>query len=305
MTYLIGADPEFFVEHEGTILPAVNMVEGTKYDPFACMNGAMQVDGVALEFNIDPASSEDEFVENIISVRDQTLNAAVERTGRMLTISKKVFHDFTLPVLRELPRENTILGCEPDYDSNGIKRSTSESVARGMRCTGGHIHIGYGENLSTEEDSADFFDACAVARFMSKIVEQHYNIMMWQKLLNEPQGRDKIVSYFESENNRKMLYGHDGAFRPKSYGLEYRGMSSHWINSEETIRWVYRRTQLVMQLLDEGMHLDEKLSHLLDHAAPYTPHHIYDLTYHSDMCYSRVVSYNDTLKQIDERLAIF
>ena len=75
---LVGADPELFMKNPNTnaFVSAHDRVPGTKYEPFKVPNGAIQVDGTALEFNIDPAHSVEEFVANIKSVK-QTLESYV------------------------------------------------------------------------------------------------------------------------------------------------------------------------------------------------------------------------------------
>ena len=68
----IGADPEIFVTNkDGRFRSAHGLVPGTKTEPFRVNNGAVQVDGMALEFNIDPVETEDDFVTNITSVMQQ------------------------------------------------------------------------------------------------------------------------------------------------------------------------------------------------------------------------------------------
>src|SRR4051812_48593109 len=72
MKILLGADPELFMRNPNGnhFVSAHDKVPGTKYEPFKVPHGAIQVDGTALEFNIDPAASCDEFVRNIASVRN-------------------------------------------------------------------------------------------------------------------------------------------------------------------------------------------------------------------------------------------
>lgn len=252
----VGADPEFFVENNGSIIPAVNMVAGTKYDPLACIKGAMQVDGLALEFNIDPATSEDEFVEHIVTVRDQTLNAAKANSGLDLVISKAVGHRFGMDTLRNLPREATILGCEFDYQMNGSRNNTSEAQALDYRCTGGHVHIGWGEDMDVEEGSGHFIDTCGIAKLCWYLLEKPLRLKMYFDVLSESNRRDAIKAAHADEL-RQRLYGCRGAFRPKSYGMEYRGLSNTWIHEERYIRYVYRRVQVIMDMVQEGILDDE------------------------------------------------
>jgi hypothetical protein len=71
MDLLIGADPEVFVSQAGKFMSAYGLIPGTKQEPHAVDNGAVQVDGMALEFNIDPSASSEAFVYNIKSVLAQ------------------------------------------------------------------------------------------------------------------------------------------------------------------------------------------------------------------------------------------
>src|SRR3546814_12280247 len=68
MQILVGCDPEIFMFKNGVPVSAHNAVPGTKYDPYKVKNGAVQVDGMALEFNIDPSHTEEEFVSSVQSV---------------------------------------------------------------------------------------------------------------------------------------------------------------------------------------------------------------------------------------------
>ena len=54
---LVGCDPEVFVAKGGKFISAHGMIPGTKKAPHKVERGAVQVDGMALEFNIDPAAS--------------------------------------------------------------------------------------------------------------------------------------------------------------------------------------------------------------------------------------------------------
>ena len=65
---LIGCDPELFVTKDGKPRSAFGLVPGTKESPFKVKKGAIQVDGMALEFNIDPAKTEHQFVTNVATV---------------------------------------------------------------------------------------------------------------------------------------------------------------------------------------------------------------------------------------------
>ena len=51
----VGADPELFVKKGRSFQSAYGMIPGTKQKPKKVIKGAVQVDGMALEFNIDRA----------------------------------------------------------------------------------------------------------------------------------------------------------------------------------------------------------------------------------------------------------
>jgi hypothetical protein len=70
-TYTIGADPEVFVGKNNSFVSAHGLVQGTKEAPSPVYKGAVQVDGLALEYNIDPASTPEEFEDNILTVQSQ------------------------------------------------------------------------------------------------------------------------------------------------------------------------------------------------------------------------------------------
>ena len=65
---LVGADPEVFVQQQGIFRSAYNLIKGDKKNPQRVNKGAVQVDGMALEFNIEPAANADEFLVNIDTV---------------------------------------------------------------------------------------------------------------------------------------------------------------------------------------------------------------------------------------------
>ena len=109
---LIGCDPELFVvdAKKDTPRSAFGLVPGTKASPFKVPKGAIQVDGMALEFNIDPAKTEDEFVENIQTVL-QTLREKVPSKYKFL-IEPSV--NFNGNHMKAQPEEAKELGCECD-----------------------------------------------------------------------------------------------------------------------------------------------------------------------------------------------
>jgi hypothetical protein len=209
------------------------MIQGTKQNPFKVPGGAVQVDGLALEFNITPAATKKEFVGNIKQVYAHLqhmvpgYNLAIEPTA----VFEKGYFD-------SLPDEAKELGCEPDF--NGWKRSINPrpEVSEPFRTAGGHIHIGW-RGPGTDNDLADisdpnhFDDCCAIAQQLD------YFLGIWSLLLDK-------------DSKRRVLYGKAGCFRPKEYGVEYRTLSNFWIKNEDVMGWAYDQTVLAMKKAEEG-----------------------------------------------------
>lgn len=227
---LVGADPELFMQNpiSGAFVSASDFsclarIPGTKHEPFKVPYGAVQIDGTALEFNIDPAKTVDEFVGYIRSVR------------KTLTEMVPGYNVLAVPVARfdptyfkfEVPTSAQELGCNPDY--NGWSEDMNprpDSAGEPMRTASGHLHIGWTEGADVE-DKDHFLYCCKVARQLD------YYLGM-SSLLWDP------------DNTRRTLYGKAGAFRPKSYGMEYRVLSNKWLDSEPLMRWVYNTVQCAM-----------------------------------------------------------
>ncbi|CAN5950618.1 unnamed protein product [Sphagnum jensenii] len=112
---LLGADPELFMKNpnDGSFVSAHGLVPGTKHKPFKVPFGAVQIDGTALEFNIDPAGTVDEFVHNIQTVK-QTISSYVPGynvVAEPVALYDKEYFDW------EVPGTAKELGCDPDYNA--------------------------------------------------------------------------------------------------------------------------------------------------------------------------------------------
>ncbi len=60
--FTFGCDPELFViNDEGVFVSAEGLIPGDKQNPYKVPGGAIQVDGMAAEFNIDPVTNYADF----------------------------------------------------------------------------------------------------------------------------------------------------------------------------------------------------------------------------------------------------
>ena len=71
--------------------------------------------------------------------------------------------------------------------------------------------------------------------------------------------------FWDEEDGRRAMYGKAGAYRVKSYGVEYRSLSNAWVGDEGLMRIVYRNTAMaVKQLLDGKSVADRYGKHIRD-----------------------------------------
>lgn len=223
MDILVGADPELFVRDKktGKLVSGYGMVEGTKDNPQPVEGGAVQVDGMALEFNIEPAANEEDFVDRIFGVKDQ-LQAMI---GDNYELVATPVAEFGKRYINAQPEEARILGCDPDFNAYTGKPNETPDVETPFRTASGHIHVGWTEGVDPMHP--EHFEACCMfARQMDMFLGlQSY---AWSDV--------------DIEMKRRNLYGKGGAFRPKKYGMEYRTLSNAWLNKEDIVRHVYRQT---------------------------------------------------------------
>lgn len=234
---LIGADPENFIMQDGVFKSAYGLIPGDKETPFPVKNGAVQVDGMALEFNIDPAATEEEFVYNVNSVLSQLKEMVPEY--RVLAVPVATFDP---DYMKAQPEKATELGCTPDYNAYTHMENERPNGAVNFRTGAGHIHIGWTNKASIYSD--DHLALCEL------VVKQMDVLLGIPSLL------------FDDSVQRRELYGKAGAYRPKSYGVEYRVLSNVWVGSESLTRWVYRTTLKAMRELEAGNHIFEQVENV-------------------------------------------
>jgi hypothetical protein len=243
MEILIGADPELFVRDNriGEFICGDKLIPGTKQKPFKVQGGAVQVDGTALEFNIEPAATKIQFVGNIARVMGK-LHRMVQKDNEYYDLVATPVADFDPNRFRRFSAASKELGCEPDFDAwNGECNPVPEGD-RPFRTGSGHIHVGW--TSGAEPHSNSHIEVCR------RVVQQLDYCLGIYSLIWDPESR------------RRQLYGRAGAFRPKPYGVEYRVLSNAWLKSEELVEWVYDATRTAMKKLQEGEHLADRYGEL-------------------------------------------
>lgn len=234
MKITIGCDPELFVMQDGKFRSAHGLIPGTKEKPHPVDNGAVQVDGMALEYNIDPVDNVEDFVRFNVSVMDQ-MRAMVPGYDFAIVPSAK----FNGNHFRAQPEGAKELGCTPDYNAYTLKENPKPDNRTTMRTASGHVHIGFCEDA--DPDSEDHMIRCAT------LVKQ----------LDCYLGLPSVL--FDKDKARRKMYGAAGAFRPKPYGVEYRVLSNAWLLSEDRMRFVFNQTIKAVNDLINGIRAIDKI----------------------------------------------
>lgn len=216
---LLGADPELFIFRGDDPVSAHNLIPGSKAKPSPVPGGALQPDGTAAEFNINPSATFEEFNDNIVTVLHH-LQAQLPGDCHLRAQSVVVWPE---DYFNSLPYSAKELGCMPDHDgwTGRINPKPKLKTSPTLRTAAGHVHIGW------TQDAEITVDHVKDAREMIKLMDWH--VGTWSCTVDQ----DKI---------RRSLYGKAGACRYKSYGVEYRTLSNFWVLDEELRLEVWNRT---------------------------------------------------------------
>lgn len=229
MNVKIGCDPELFLSSGKKTISAYGVIPGDKANPHKVKNGAVQVDGMALEFNIDPAEDAKTFSKNISSVLTQLKEMIPE--GTKFNISPVAY--FGEDYIKSQPKEAIELGCDPDFNAwNKGERNPRPNGNTSLRTASGHIHIGWDSNLDIQDP--DHLEACMMMVKQLDVVLLPIS-MLWDK-----------------DDVRRDMYGAPGAFRPKPYGVEYRVLSNAWIKKAYLRQFIFDITKTCFDMLVNG-----------------------------------------------------
>lgn len=227
----VGADPEFFlVGDDGIPISAHEYVPGNKMRPAPVPFGAIQVDGTAVEFNIEPAKTVSDFIIHMESVLSYL---------RGLIPGHLQFHfqpsvEFPEVYFKKLPFFVKQLGCDPDFNAYNLGRMNPKprGSTKPIRTGAGHLHIGWGG--FNPEDRAHVSNCC--------------NLVI---------ALDRTIGCLEpawcNDTKRRNMYGKKGAFRPKPYGVEYRVLSNSWLKYPKLWPWLFNMCDFVTnEVLEKG-----------------------------------------------------
>lgn len=227
-----GADPEFFISlpHSYALVSAVGKIGGTKQAPKPLDDGGymVQEDNVAVEFNIPPVQTPEEFQAAI----EHSLKLIMkEIQGKYVPVfdAARLFPDAELQT-----DQARTFGCEPDYNAwmmceNPVPNLSGTEWAN-LRTAGGHLHVSWDNpNIDDQIQLVRALDVFAGVPFAMK----------------------------EPINMRSKLYGKEGAFRFKDYGIEYRTLSNYWLTLPNLSAKLIEMANKAIEYINSGKVIDE------------------------------------------------
>lgn len=218
-----GCDPELFIfdMNTGEYISPDNFIPGTKAEPYKVPGGAVQQDGMAAEFNIDPVDNFTDFNKNIKKV----LNSLKLFVPPSCTLVAKPTAVFSEKVWGETSETSKELGCSPDFNAWTGKVNPppdpSKASSPRLRTASGHLHVGW-------TDEANMSDPSHVKNCLDLVKQMDWFLGPW----SVTQDGDTV---------RRELYGKAGACRFKPYGVEYRVLSNFWVTNLEGRKQVWNR----------------------------------------------------------------
>ena len=256
----IGADPEFWLVNRDTGRPVsahdLEGALGTKGAPRALdCGGGVQVDGTAVEFNIVPASTAEEFVENM----RLALNEVRQLVPYRYAFNFSPVRFYTPAMWEKIPEKAKEIGCDPELHARYapyVRRHLKK--ARRARGVGGHLHFGWTTGRNTKDDPQHQFDC----KFFAQMCACNIPITVSKLLGNHDEERLRI---------EYTGYGGFSSYRVKPYGMEYRALSSRWVSRPDTWRPLFNFCKRLFEV-SRNMERAARLSDLAVPIDDYKPH---------------------------------
>lgn len=223
--FTFGCDPELFVLDEtGRAVSAAGLFPGNKIEPHPVKYGAIQVDGMAAEFNIEPVSTFKDFDHHISFVLKE-MQKFLPKGYSFSPQPATVFED---KVFAAAPPEAKELGCQPDFNAwTGEMNPPPKCTNKFLRTAAGHLHIGW-----TKGEGMDNLQHIMNCRDLVRQLDWYLG--GWS-VKEDP------------DPTRRLLYGKAGACRYKDYGVEYRVLSNFWVFDSAKRLAVWNRLQTAIQ----------------------------------------------------------
>lgn len=228
---LVGSDPELFTfdRSTGKIGSVAGKLGCSKWEKrFFSDDVRIQEDNVLVEFDTNPQDTLEKFIKNI---QDgiKACNQVVDEVNH--DVAEKICsHVYTLDELKSFHKSVFEFGCDPDFNAlTGAVNPKPTAADPGLRTAGGHVHIGYKDNMPK---GMDFTQSQSL---MGVLCDYYLGLFSMLE---------------DKDDRRKELYGKAGAVRMKPYGIEYRTMSNFWIFDELHHRIVWDQVHKAVDALN-------------------------------------------------------
>lgn len=207
---MIGSDFELpLLSKKGLYVPAHFFTEGTKDEPERTTHGYIQWDNAMAEMNTAPHNLAADFVYNVNAVIGDFHEKSGQRDCFVDFIDAATYDDAFL----SMP-ELSVLGCEPDFNA-WTERQNEAPIGlldSRFRTAGFHLHV-------------DTFHGPRLVQVLDT-----YALLPLLK-------HEKAAVI-----NRRDWYGGAGAYREKSYGIEWRTPSSSLLGNSDMLAELFERT---------------------------------------------------------------
>lgn len=228
----LGTDPEMFLFNTETakFVSAVGLIPGTKENPTPIRNKslkqpgfALQTDNVLVEFNVPPVdlNNKKQFIANIIKMQ-YFVQQYVKAINPCLDIKCQASAEFPLSELQT--KQSQLFGCDPDFNAYTLQENCAPKLTNPqLRSAGFHIHVGYSHpNLETNINIIKYLDAYV--------------------------GLPSVL--FDTDKYRRQLYGKAGSFRFQQHGVEWRTLSSFFLQNRRTLSCIYDLIKIALDALE-------------------------------------------------------
>lgn len=226
MNFTIGCDPEFIVINKQDIISAINIIKGTRDKRIKIKNTEIYYDNVLAECTVKPASSKEEFVENI----QESINLLSEIIFpyKLSQLSSAIFTNEEL----EHPDAKKS-GCAAEYCAYSLSTISPNKINKifknsNLRTAGGHVHLG------------------------TNLGKNHESCVMLVRMLDLFLGFISLILDSSQESiERRKIYGSAGRYRQPFYGVEYRTLGNFWIFNNQLIRLLYDICEFVIKFTED------------------------------------------------------
>ena len=227
----IGTDPEMFLfdKSTGEFKSAIGLIPGSKEEPYHPEDlddgFGLQTDNVLVEFNVPAVKLEHEhkFIGNIVLMKRYIQNL-IAKFNENYTI--KCQASAYLPMTELCDPQACLFGCDPDYNCYTRMQNPAPVIDEiTLRSAGFHWHVGF-ENPTLR-------DCIKLIRYMDLFM-----------------GIPSVL--MDSDTKRRSLYGKAGAFRLQKYGVEWRVLSSHFLDTPELITFMYKQLLRAIKAFEDN-----------------------------------------------------